>query len=156
MFSNQKKNFFKSKWFYGILILALLVFGIWMNYGTESRHANTATKVEQETQTAAQEPTVTDSLQQGDLQETKDTGTEGSTEGTSAPSQEQQQAYYLIKEVEGVVKVFYCDETGQKTLYQITSIPFQLLSKEDQQLLTKGVQISTESELARFLENYDS
>ncbi len=152
MFSNQKKNFFKSKWFYGIIVLSLLVFGIWVNYDGASQNTNTATKVDQESQTSEQEPTVVDSLGQ----ETTEEREEGITEESTEPSEEKQQTYYLIREIEGVVKVFYCDENGQESLYQITTIPFQLLSKEDQQLLAEGVHVDTEGELASFLENYDS
>ena len=63
---------------------------------------------------------------------------------------------YLIKEVEGVVKVFVCDEDGNKELYLITSIPFDLLSESDQQLFVDGVTIETEEDLGEFLQNFDS
>lgn len=158
MFSNQKNNFFKGKWFYGIIVLFLLAFGIWVNTDTESQKANTNTKVEQETQSAPKEPSVVDSLGQESSHETKETNEESeeSTEESEKTSEEAQQSYYLIKEVEGVVKVFYCDEKGQETLHQITSIPFQLLSKEDQQMMSEGVRVETEEKLAGFLENFDS
>ena len=52
--------------------------------------------------------------------------------------------------------MFYCDENGQEDLYQITTVPFQLLSTEDQQLLSEGVRVEDENELADFLENFDS
>ncbi len=165
MFSNQKKKFLKGKWFYGIIVLFLLAFGIWINTDTESQKANTDTKVEQETVSAPKEPSVVDSLGQmpsneheaneNEANETKD-AKEKTTEESTNPSEETQQPYYLIKEVEGVVKVFYCDEKGQETLHQITSVPFQLLSKEDQQMMSEGVRMETEEELASFLENFDS
>lgn len=63
---------------------------------------------------------------------------------------------YLIKEVEGVVKVFIHDEEGNEVLYLITSIPFDVLSDEDQKLLRNGVELETEEDLGRFLENFDS
>lgn len=151
MFSNQKKNFFKSKWFYGFIALALLIFGIWINSDEKSQNTNTVTKVAQESQTQ-QEPTVVDSLS-GKTPEKED---EEPTGESTEPTEEKQQSYYLIREIEGVVKVFYCDENGQESLHQITAIPFQLLSKEDQQMLAEGVHMDTESELASFLENFDS
>ena len=82
--------------------------------------------------------------------------TEKESENEAAQTEEKQQTYYLIKEVEDVVKVFYCDENGQEDLYQITTVPFQLLSTEDQQLLSEGVRVADENELADFLENFDS
>ena len=149
MFSNQKKGFIKSKWFYGLLILFLLAFGIWVNYDGNSQNVNTVTEESEKTQNQTQESQpVVDSLDQ----ET----TEKESENEAAQTEEKQQTYYLIKEVEDVVKVFYCDENGQEDLYQITTVPFQLLSTEDQQLLSEGVRVEDENELADFLENFDS
>ena len=149
MFSNQKKGFIKSKWFYGLLVLFLLAFGIWVNYDGNSQNVNTVTEVSEKTQNQTQESQpVVDSLDQ----ET----TEKESENEAAQTEEKQQTYYLIKEVEDVVKVFYCDENGQEDLYQITTVPFQLLSTEDQQLLSEGVCVEDENELADFLENFDS
>ena len=149
MFSNQKKGFIKSKWFYGLLILFLLAFGIWVNYDGNSQNVNTVTEVSEKTQNQTQESQpVVDSLDQ----ET----TEKESENEAAQTEEKQQTYYLIKEVEDVVKVFYCDENGQEDLYQITTVPFQLLRTEDQQLLSEGVRVEDENELADFLENFDS
>lgn len=157
MFSNQKNNFFKSKWFYGIIALALLAFGIWVNYDGKSEKANTPAKVEQDSQaqTQASESGVVDSLGQETPEKINEKPTDESGQSLD-PSEEKQQSYYLVREVEGVVKVFYCDENGQESLQQITSIPFSLLSGEDQKMLTEGVHIDTESELASFLENFDS
>ena len=149
MFSNQKKGFIKSKWFYGLLVLFLLAFGIWVNYDGNSQNVNTVTEVSEKTQNQTQESQpVVDSLDQ----ET----TEKESENEAAQTEEKQQTYYLIKDVEDVVKVFYCDENGQEDLYQITTVPFQLLSTEDQQLLSEGVRVEDENELADFLENFDS
>lgn len=149
MFSNQKKGFIKSKWFYGLLVLFLLAFGIWVNYDGNSQNVNTVTEVSEKTQNQTQESQpVVDSLDQ----ET----TEKESENEAAQTEEKQQTYYLIKEVADVVKVFYCDENGQEDLYQITTVPFQLLSTEDQQLLSEGVRVEDENELADFLENFDS
>lgn len=149
MFSNQKKSFFKSKWFYGILVLFLLGFGVWVNYDGESQRVNTVTEVSKDSQMETQEDVSTAKNEQQQPSEAM------STEETGQ-SDKAQQIYYLIKEVEGVVKVFYCDEKGQENLYQITSVPFQLLSTEDQQLLSEGVRVDNENELADFLENFDS
>ena len=149
MFSNQKKGFIKSKWFYGLLILFLLAFGIWVNYDGNSQNVNTVTEVSEKTQNQTQESQpVVDSLDQ----ET----TEKESENEAAQTEEKQQTYYLIKEVEDVVKVFYCDENGQEDLYQSTTVPCQLLSTEDQLLLSEGVRVEDENELADFLENFDS
>ncbi len=164
MFSNQKKKFLKGKWFYGIIVLFLLAFGIWINTDAESQNVNTDTKVEQEAEQetasdpSGKEPSAGDSLGQALSTEASETGEtkEKSMEESTKPSGETRRPYYLIKEVEGVVKVFYCDEEGQETLHQITSIPFQLLSKKDQDMMSEGVRMESEEKLAGFLENFDS
>lgn len=63
--------------------------------------------------------------------------------------------YYLVKETDGAVKVFWC-VNGSETVYKDTSIAFPLLGTEDQQLLKEGVKLKSEEELDNFLENYDS
>lgn len=153
MFSNRKKSFFKSKWFYGIIAVALLAFGIWINYDGGSQKTNTATKVDQQTQSTTQSPDVIDS-RDGETSETTEEETTDKEE--TKETEETQQTYFLIREIEGVVKVFYCNGNGEESLYQITTIPFALLSKEDQQMLAEGVQVNSKNELADFLQNFDS
>ena len=67
----------------------------------------------------------------------------------------EEEEYYYIKEVDGVVKVFAC-QGEEKKLYLITSIPFELLSQTDQNMFSKGVTKKTKAELDEFLENFDS
>ncbi|MCQ4635831.1 BofC C-terminal domain-containing protein [Anaerovorax odorimutans] len=153
MFSNQKKSFFKSKWFYGIIAAALLAFGVWVNYDGSSQKANTATEVDQQTQSTTQSPAVVDSR---DDETSDETDEETTDESETTQTEETQQTYFLIREIEGVVKVFYCNENGEESLYQITTIPFALLSKEDQQMLAEGLQVNSKDELADFLQNFDS
>lgn len=138
MFSNKKKSFFKSKLFFGCLGALLLSFGIWLNYeGDQGREVNTPVQAEESSETA--QSTIVDSREDEASQETTES-----------------QVYYLVREVEGVVKIFYCDENGKESLYEITSIPFDLLNQKDQQLFAEGVRINTLEELDRFLENFDS
>lgn len=77
-------------------------------------------------------------------------------ENSGETSTEIQYESYLIKEVNGVVKVFLCDKSGKKELYLITSIPFELLSETDQELFREGVSVETKDDLGKFLENFDS
>ena len=78
----------------------------------------------------------------------------GPSENTAADTAEEEE-YYYIKEVDGVVKVFAC-QGEEKKLYLITSIPFELLSQTDQNMFSKGVTKKTKAELDEFLENFDS
>lgn len=57
--------------------------------------------------------------------------------------------------MDGVVKVFLCSG-DEEELYLITSIPYELLSENDQKMFAEGVSIKTEEDLGEFLENFDS
>lgn len=152
MFSNQKKSFFKSKLFYGCVIVLLIAFGIWLNYdpADDETAVNSQTKVEQTTPTTNPTSNVVDSLGQQEQTSEPEIPTEVETQ---EPTQE---TYFLVREVDGVIKIFYCNEKGEESLFEITTIPFSLLSKEDQQLFAEGVHLKTQDELERFLENFDS
>ena len=51
--------------------------------------------------------------------------------------------------------MFEC-QGEEKSLYLITSIPFDLLSETDQKMFSKGITKETREELDEFLENFDS
>ena len=88
--------------------------------------------------------------QSGDIKETAEKETGKGTDTEEVPET------YLIKEVDGVVKVFLCDSEDNKELYLITSIPYDLLSESDQQMFSDGVELETEDDLGAFLQNFDS
>jgi len=141
MFRNTRKQQLKKRIAYLSMAAALLTLGIFLNYSTDDDNSNTQQAVQpieihEETQSNENdyETTIEDD----------ETGTEETPET------------YLIKEVDGVVKVFLCDSNGNKELYLITSIPFDLLSESDQQLFIEGVTIETEDDLGAFLQNFDS
>ncbi|MEG0829090.1 MAG: hypothetical protein RSD88_00515 [Anaerovoracaceae bacterium] len=147
MFSNQRKSFFKGKVFYGMVILTLVAFGLWVNYtpNSEDQSVNSKAKVESETTKPTEENSLIVNDGQG-ISEDKADPTESKASKTT----------YLIREVDGVVKIFLYDEDGVETLYQITSIPFNVLSKEDQQLFVEGIRVNSLQELESYLENFDS
>lgn len=120
--------------------VAIMTFGIWINY-KDAADDNTE-----------------DAVQKVTIEELSDEGTDKSDneKESSETSTNNEAKSYLIKEADGVVKVFLCDETGKKDLYLITSVPFDLLSESDQQLFKKGVKLDTEEDLGKFLENFDS
>ena len=88
--------------------------------------------------------------QSGYIKETAEKETGKGTDTEEVPET------YLIKEVDGVVKVFLCDSEDNKELYLITSIPYDLLSESDQQMFSDGVELETEDDLGAFLQNFDS
>ena len=143
MFRNTRKKQLRNRVIAAAAGVCIMTFGIWLNYqdGSEDVPAEDAAKNVK----IEQEESKSHNADRAD-EENKDDGT-----GT-----EEEPVTYLIKEVEGVVKVFLCNEDGSEELYLITSIPFELLSESDQQLFVDGVRLDTEEDLGKFLENFDS
>ena len=131
MFRNTRKKQLRNRVIAAALGVTVITFGIWLNYKDQ-----------------AEETPVENTVKEIKITETEDNKEEPST--INAPES------YLIKEIDGIVKVFLCDENGNEELYLITSIPFELLSESDQKLFIDGVRLDTEEDLGRFLENFDS
>lgn len=131
MFRNTRKKQLRNRVIAAALGVTVMTFGIWLNYKDQ-----------------AEETPVENTVKEIKITETEDNKEEPST--INAPES------YLIKEIDGIVKVFLCDENGNEELYLITSIPFELLSESDQKLFIDGVRLDTEEDLGRFLENFDS
>jgi len=140
LFRNTRKNQLRNRVIAAAAGVAIMTFGIWINY-KDAADDNTE-----------------DAVQKVTIEELSDEGTDKSDneKESSETSTNNEAKSYLIKEADGVVKVFLCDETGKKDLYLITSVPFDLLSESDQQLFKKGVKLDTEEDLGKFLENFDS
>ena len=145
MFSNTRRKKTRSRILFASIGVILLAFGIWLNFRADDDEKAVAedavnnVKSEQSGETSEASPP-----QKENTDNKEETGT----------SQHPQS--YLIKEINGVVKVFICDEEDNRELYLITSIPFDLLSENDQQLFVDGVYVQTEEDLGKFLENFDS
>lgn len=148
MFRDTRRKTLRNRVIFAAIGVLVMTFGIWLNYqdGEEDSAAEQAAK-----EVAVEEERKNSATQQKEEEREKALDKEEKGTDTGAASEA-----YLIKEVEGVVKVFLCRENGNKELYQITSIPFDLLSESDQQLFIDGVEIETEEELGKFLENFDS
>ena len=121
----------------------MLSFGLWLNFQGSDE--------EIQAQDAAQSISV-----RQNVQDETDSKTELEEKRASEEEAENLPVTYLIKEVDGAVKVFICDDEGNEELYLITSIPYDLLSESDQQLFTEGVRLDTEEDLGKFLESFDS
>lgn len=129
-------NLMKNKWVYGlILVLLFALAALILSSGTDS---DSGTEIQVNQQTSAMQ-----------------NETSASQENAEAADSETSGGYYLVKEEDDMIKVFWCDQNGQ-SLYQETNIAFSLLGVEDQQLLKDGVKLTTEQELFSFLENFDS
>lgn len=147
MFRNTRKKQLRNRVIAAAAGVCVMTFGIWLNYqddGEEIPAEDAAKNVKIEQAESKTNKTEKSSDKDKDKDKKKETGTSESPET------------YLIKEVDGVVKVFLCDKDGSEELYLITSIPFELLSESDQQLFVNGVSLDTEEDLGKFLENFDS
>ena len=141
MFRNTRKKQLRNRVIAAAAGVAVMTFGIWLNYKEPAE--------EPETEKTVQEVVIDKENDEQVEKETEDTENQES-EIAATPET------YLIKEENGTVKVYLCDKEGNKKLYLITSIPYELLSESDQQLFKKGVTIDTEDDLGKFLENFDS
>ena len=141
MFRDMRRKKLRNRVLYLAIAAIVLVFGLWINFYENKKvpDEDAVKTIEADTQE-----------QSGDIKETaeKETG-----KGTDT---EEVHETYLIKEVDGVVKVFLCDSEDNKELYLITSIPYDLLSESDQQMFSDGVELETEDDLGAFLQNFDS
>ncbi len=143
MFRDTRRKKLRNRIIFSVMGAFVLSFGIWLNY----QGAADSDMAEE----AARNVKVEEKKEETKAADEKEMASDDEKTGTEAEPES-----YLIKEVDGVVKVFICDEKGNKELYLITSIPFDLLSENDQQLFVDGVTIETEEDLGEFLQNFDS
>ena len=141
MFRDMRGKKLRNRVLYLAIAAIVLVFGLWINFYENKKvpDEDAVKTIEADTQE-----------QSGDIKETAEKETGKGTDTEEVPET------YLIKEVDGVVKVFLCDSEDNKELYLITSIPYDLLSESDQQMFSDGVELETEDDLGAFLQNFDS
>ena len=141
MFRDMRRKKLRNRVLYLAIAAIVLVFGLWINFYENKKvpDEDAVKTIEADTQE-----------QSGDIKETAKKETGKGTDTEEVPET------YLIKEVDGVVKVFLCDSEDNKELYLITSIPYDLLSESDQQMFSDGVELETEDDLGAFLQNFDS
>lgn len=65
-------------------------------------------------------------------------------------------AYYLVKEVDGLVRIFHYDTNGNEEMIRATDIEFSLISEEDQTLFSRGIVRYTKDELNELLQDFES
>ena len=141
MFRDMRRKKLRNRVLYLAIAAIVLVFGLWINFYENKKvpDEDAVKTIEADTQE-----------QSGDIKETAEKETGKGTDTEEVPET------YLIKEVDGVVKVFLCDSEDNKELYLITSIPYDLLSESEQQMFSDGVELETEDDLGAFLQNFDS
>lgn len=71
-------------------------------------------------------------------------------------SEEEKSNFYLIKENNGEIEIYYYERAGEPTFIKGADIEFSLLSKEDQTLFSEGIIIETEEDLNELLQDFGS
>lgn len=161
----QRKSFFKGKLFY-IILLVLFAFGLWLNQPIEE-------KSQDDVNTGTNYPESADNpVKQGDAGDTGNydildniieknqpvstSSGAAATEDKPDTADQEDKGYYLVKEVNEVIKIFYYDEEGKESLIRETDIAFSLLSVADQKLFQKGVIRHSPEELDELLQDFES
>lgn len=162
MFS-QKKSFLKEKMFF-LLIVGLLVGGYWMNKGGESASKQEVQPgVELSTQRETTIPSHQADKQQpaelppGKPEEKGQSVPPDSLNDTSsalAPSTEK--PYYLVRNDDGIIKIYYCEDEKSDQFIRATDINYSLLRESDQNMFDKGVIRKTKDGLSELLQDFES
>lgn len=64
--------------------------------------------------------------------------------------------YYLVKSVDGQIKVFFVNESDEPLELETTNIVYELLSTADQKLFDEGCRVESQEELAVLLQDFES
>lgn len=165
----QRKSFFKGKLFY-IILLVLFAFGLWLNQPVTERSpedVNTGTDYSDSGEKTVKQGDNGDKGNYDDIldniiDKNQPVSTSVGAAGTdaeddrSATAEQEHAGYYLVKEIDGVIKIFYYDEEGKESLIRETDIAFSLLSVADQTLFRKGVIKHNPEELDELLQDFES
>lgn len=147
MFRDTRRKKLKDRVILVSLGLLVMAFGLWLNMREPVDDGSVKavdSKVEAESNSRKDDSDIETAA-----------SSKASDDRSTETGTEKQYGSYLVKEINGVVKVFLCDDTGSKELYLITSIPYELLSETDQKMFSEGVYIETKDDLGEFLENFD-
>ena len=69
---------------------------------------------------------------------------------------EDSSTYYLVKSVDGQIKVFFVNKDGDHLELETTEIVYELLSTADQKLFDEGCRVESQEELAVLLQDFES
>lgn len=69
---------------------------------------------------------------------------------------EEVSTYYLVKSVDGQIKVFFVNAAGEPLELETTEIVYELLSTADQKLFDEGFRVESQEELAVLLQDFES
>ncbi|MGI6731218.1 MAG: hypothetical protein ACOX5F_04860 [Anaerovoracaceae bacterium] len=160
MFS-QKKSFIKGKIFYLVLI-GLFIFGLWVNQVPDDLDLQDGISADaQQSVDGVDNPSQENyDIMENIIKGKNDTTTTGVEDELPVENPVQQEeiasSYYLLKEVDGTIKIFHYDEEGKETFIRNTDIAFSLLSLTDQAMFQKGIIKNSTDELFELLQDFES
>ncbi|QHI73753.1 hypothetical protein [Aminipila terrae] len=146
----RKKSLVKRKEFYITLVAILgvgyLMCSLLISPKETPESENISTNVNQTVKQSNDKP----DDEKNDVSEINDEDSDNNVQ------ENQSGEYYLVKESDGIIKVYQYDENGKESLLRTTDIVFSMLSEDDQELFSKGVVVKTESELLDLLQDFES
>lgn len=69
---------------------------------------------------------------------------------------EEETSYYLVKNIDGQIKVFFVEGNQEQVELETTGIIYELLSTADQKLFDEGCKVKNQEELAVLLQDFES
>lgn len=146
IFYRNKNNYAVLLWIVPVLAV-LLIFGMWINAGDDDESV-----LEGQGNSDVAVSTGSPAISGGNFGE-DDKNMPGSN---NEVLDGQSGAYYLLKEIDGTIKLFYYDERGNETLVAETNIAYLLISEKDQKAFEKGIVIRSPEELNELLQDFES
>ena len=144
--TKRRKNYITFIYSAIIVVLCLLIVAIAWPSG-QAEPVNAAEKTEQPNAASPTSPT-SPSGEQADSEEPI------SDEKNNITDREA--TYYLVKSVDGQIKVFFIDGNDEPLELETTQIVYELLSTADQKLFDEGFRVEGQEELAVLLQDFES
>mgnify|MGYP000912387417 CR=1 FL=1 len=153
----RKKRLVERKEFYIALVAILgvgyLMGNLFLSPEDTDQKDNVGAKV---SQTVKQNQDKADNISENRDMNSDEVSENSDINSDNSVQENQSGEYYLVKESDGVIKVYRYDENGEESLLKKTDILFSLLSEEDQELFSKGVVVQTDDELLELLQDFES
>lgn len=63
--------------------------------------------------------------------------------------------HYILREIDGVINVYYINESGEEILYRVTDISTKYLGEDDVKELEGGIEVAGVQNLNQLLEDFE-
>ena len=151
MFSRKKKMWQRKEVYAGIGVAALSVFSLSLLFDTPE-------EVPLDNENSSE---ISQAVVKKSKSESKDYEDDSSVRNSQDVDEDKQyyesDEYYLIKEENGLIKIFQWDEeTEEEKLIRTTDISYSLLYEDDQEMFAEGIKVETEEELMEILQDFES